>query len=348
LENSALGFFTAFFIVLLLTQALIKIIRTFAPQDFTLDKAQDQVPVLGGILIGGAVLFSYSMWFPSNTPEDLKFVLAAGLMLLFWGLKEDVHKPSGEKRFFALLLAAFILIMPGDIRVHNLFGFLGIREMPLWGSVFFSVFLFMIINHAINAIDDMEGLTSICGIVSSLAFFIWFFMAGDLSMSLLALSLSGALMAFMFFGSPPAKILPGYSGNLFVGFVLAVLAIRLLDNKPGILPYEFKIVSKSVLAFAILAYPLTDAFRMFILNIVKGLSPFSSERNHLHHRLLEIGLSVKQSLALIALYNAFIIITVFLVRGAGKNLSFILVAGLAIALAQIPFFFTKVKQEAQS
>ncbi|MBA3901889.1 MAG: undecaprenyl/decaprenyl-phosphate alpha-N-acetylglucosaminyl 1-phosphate transferase, partial [Bacteroidetes bacterium] len=78
---------------------------------------------------------------------------------------------------------------------------------------------------------------------------------------------------------------------------------------------------------------------------VRGASPFSADKNHLHHRLLDIGLNQKQTVAVIAFYNIVIIASVFLLQGTNATLYLLLVAGFAIAIAQIPFFFTKVKNK---
>ena len=103
-------------------------------------------------------------------------------------------------------------------------------------------------------------------------------------------------------------------------------------------------ISKPVLAMAILGYPLVDTIRVFFIRAVHGRSPFSADKNHIHHRLLELGMSHKQTVLTLYLYSIFIVALAFFMPDSKPNLSFVLVGSIAFIVAQ-SIFFIPIKAE---
>jgi UDP-GlcNAc:undecaprenyl-phosphate/decaprenyl-phosphate GlcNAc-1-phosphate transferase len=346
LESIALSFITSFIIVLVTSPVLVKvaIMKGLVDEPDDIRKLhKNKIPTIGGIIIFAATLFAYSLWFPGFSPDNLKYVVAVGLLLFFIGIKDDIIGTAPVKKLIAHFIAGLILVLMAGVKITSLYGLFGVREIPEWASVFLSLYAYIVIVNSINLIDGVDGLASGVGAIASLAFGTWFALAGDYDMAVLAFSLAGSLLAFLIFNFAPAKIFMGDSGSLTIGLILSWLAIKLIESKVAYLPMELVNISKPIFALSILVYPLMDTLRIFIYRIVIGTSPFSADKNHLHHRLLDIGLSQRQTVGVIFAYSITIIIVTLLVQGINTTLAFFLVAGVAIALAQIPFFFPKLK-----
>ena len=308
------------------------------------------VPTIGGIMIFAGTIIAYSLWFPSESQwqlgknydvlsalNEFKYLVAAMFILFFLGLKDDIIGVSPSKKLIVHVVVAFILVFLANIRVTQFCGLFYVDELPVWLSYLFSAFVYIVIVNAINLIDGVDGLASGVGFIASMTFAYWFHGTGDLPLSLLAVGLAGSLLGFLFYNFSPAKLFMGDSGSLIIGVVIYVLAVKMIEFPVDRLPEQMKTVSKPVLAMAILSYPLIDTIRVFMLRAVKGRSPFSADKNHIHHKLLVLGLShAKTSLVLYA-YTIFVILLSFLTPAHTPNLSFIIVGGVAILLAQLVF-----------
>jgi UDP-GlcNAc:undecaprenyl-phosphate GlcNAc-1-phosphate transferase len=201
-----------------------------------------------------------------------------------------------------------------------------------------------VVVNAFNLIDGIDGLASGVGFIASTAFGAWFALAGDPVMAGLAFALSGSLLAFLIFNFSPAKIFMGDSGSLTIGLIICILAIKLVDFDVSKIHNEYILnISKPVFVMAVLVYPLVDTLRIFIYRAVRGLSPFSADRNHLHHRLLDIGCNHTKVVLIVYTVNIIIIGIPLSFLYLDTNYLFLLVGGSALLLAQIPFLISKKK-----
>lgn len=365
-------FGTAFFVVLLSTPALIRVAilkRLFDEPKEDRKIHKRLIPTIGGIIIFAATLFAFALWFPfddlhvfkqlKRSVNDFQFIVATILILFFVGVKDDIIGTAPMKKLVAHVLVGLILVLMADIKITGFHGLFGLREIPYWGQVFLSLSTYIVVVNAFNLIDGVDGLASGIGLICGLAFGFWFYMANEPVMAALAFSLAGSLLGFLIFNFSPAKIFMGDSGSLSIGLIVCVLAIRLIeyqipstsDDVAGAL-IEFNVygfsdivtnISKPIFVMAVLSYPLIDTLRIFIYRTLRGISPFSADRNHLHHRLIDIGLSHRRTVLSIYLANILVITTAILTRNINPSYSFIIVAGIAVGLAQIPFLIKKVK-----
>lgn len=343
--------------VLLSTPSLIKVAilkRLFDAPGDTRKLHTRMVPTIGGIIIFAGTLFSYSLWFPDihDYPQlakgisDYKFIVSTLLVMFFVGVKDDIIGTAPVKKLVAHVLVGMVLVLMADIRIVSMHGLFGIETLPLWTSVFLSLFTYIVVVNAFNLIDGVDGLAGGVGFIASSAFGCWFALVGDSAMACLAFALSGSLFAFLFFNFSPAKIFMGDSGSLTIGLIICILAIKVIGYDVSAIESRFLLnVSKPIFAMAVLVYPLVDTLRIFIYRAVRGVSPFSADRNHLHHRLLDIGLSHKGTVVTIYFFNVFIIaLTIGLsVINVNANYVLMIVAAVSLTLAQIPFFITKKK-----
>lgn len=352
-----LGFVTAFVAVLLAMPSLIKV----AHLKNLIDEPDDnrklhgkRIPTLGGIMIFAGTIFAYFLWFPfykMNSVEtygellaavnDFKLIGASMLIIFFVGVKDDIFGTAPAKKLAAHLLVAFILVLMGDVRIKSMFGIFGItEELPYAASVFLSIFTYIVIVNAFNLIDGIDGLAGGIGLIASAAFGIWFYLAGNIQLAVLAFALAGSLLGFLIFNFPPARIFMGDSGSMTIGLILSVLAIKLLGMESE--PKNLEYVSKPIFVLACLGYPLVDTLRIFVYRTLTGSSPFKADRNHIHHRCMDIGLKHSYTSLAIYAYSVILIVLAVTIDLAAEYFFYVLM-GVAFLLAQIPFFIKKKK-----
>ena len=345
-----LSFITSFLIVLIFTPSLIKVAELKKlldePEERKLHKFS--ISSLGGIIIFAASMFSYALWLPSEIFEnskwinaDFKYIVATIFILFFIGVKDDVVGTDPVKKLVGHILVGLILVLMADIRLTSMHGIFGIHEIPEWASIFLSLFAYIVIVNSFNLIDGVDGLAAGVGLIASMAFGIWFYIAGELTMSCLAFTLGGSLLGFLAFNFSPAKIFMGDSGALIIGLIMSILAIKLIEFPKTNLPASLNQISKPVFAIAVLVYPLFDTLRVFIYRIVKRVSPFSADKKHIHHRMLKIGLTHRQTVLTLYAINILIILLAVFSKGLEPNYALLIIIGAAVIIGQIPFIMKK-------
>ncbi len=335
-----LAFFTSLGIVLFSTPSLIKVAELKNlfddPEEFR-KHHKHKTPTMGGIMIYAGTLFSWSLWFPAHTIIIYNYIIATSLVLFFVGIKDDIFGTAAIKKLLAHLLVAMILVLMANVRITSLHGIFFTNEIPEWASIFLSIFTIIVIVNAFNLIDGVDGLAGSIGFIASMSFGIWFYLAGDKTMAVLAMALAGGLLGFLYFNFSPARIFMGDSGSLVIGMFFAVMAIRLIEFPQEVLEGSISELSRPVFAIALLVFPLFDTLRVFIIRASKGISPFTADRNHLHHRLLDLGLNHRQTVFALTAINAVIIgLSVFTSR-YGATVAFAVVMLASILLFMIPF-----------
>ena len=363
-----LGFITAFIVVLFTMPSLIKVARMKHLVDEPSEARklhQRSVPTIGGIIIFAAIIFSYALWFPKATIigvdahgydyralykamgtayADFKFVLAAMVLLFFIGVKDDIIGFSPVKKLVGHMIVGYILVVMADIRITNMHGILGVYNMPDSFSIAFSFFVYIVIVNAFNLIDGVDGLAGGIGFIAALAYGAWLFLAGDVALSLLAFVLAGSLAGFLVFNYHPARIFMGDSGSLTAGAILAVLAMKVVDHDTSRLPLVLRQIPSPVFVMAVMAYPLVDTLRVFVYRMARGQSPFAADKNHIHHRLMVLGLGHRGTTTVLYLYAIAIIALSLITRKWHPNIAVMVLGTTAFALAMLPFVWPKNKE----
>ena len=344
-----LGFITSLFVVMLATPSLIKVAKLKhlvdePGEDRKLHKKR--IPTIGGIIIFSSILFSYALWFPDDTvsnhniPETLqefKYIVACLIILFFVGIKDDIIGTAPVKKLIAHIIVAFILVIMADIRIKGFHGLFGIdNNFPEYGSIFLSVFVYIVIVNSFNLIDGLDGLAAGIGFICGACFGTWFILLGNLPLALLSFILCGSLLGFLIFNFSPAKIFMGDSGSLTIGAIISILAIRLIEHPTDAGPEFLKNISTPVLSMAILAYPLLDTLRIFTIRAIKGQSPFSADKNHIHHKIIGFGLNHTKTALILYLFN-FLVVFAAIVSALYLNFTvqFICVLFFALLCIQV-------------
>ncbi len=332
---------TSFIIVLLATPSFILVAKKKHLFDEPTESRKlhtESTPSMGGMMIFAGTLFSFLLWLPTDEIGVIKFLVPCLLIMFFVGMKDDIIGTAPVKKLAAHLFVAFIMVLMADVRLTSLHGLFGIREIPDWAGIMLSVFTYIVLINAFNLVDGVDGLAGGVGLIASSLFGVWFFFAGDMMYAVISFALAGALLGFLRFNFNPAKIFMGDSGSLTIGFLIAVLAIELIEYKSDELPKIINDISKPILAMSILVYPLIDTIRVFTLRAIKGVSPFTADRNHIHHRLIDLGFSHKQTVIAIYIFNLLIVAGAVWAQQFDPSYSFITLIAIVILIIQVPFF----------
>jgi UDP-N-acetylmuramyl pentapeptide phosphotransferase/UDP-N-acetylglucosamine-1-phosphate transferase len=195
-----------------------------------------------------------------------------------------------------------------------------LEELPYFASVVFSVFVFLALINAFNLIDGIDGLAGTIGIIVTATFGTFYLLNERYLMVVISFALIGALLGFLRFNlSTGRKIFMGDSGSMFIGFILAYQAISFLEfNASVVTPYTIAVAP--IMAMAILSFPILDTLRVFAVRIAQKRSPFIADRNHIHHRLLALGLSHKKATLTLGIINILVIALAFLIKDLYINL----------------------------
>jgi UDP-N-acetylmuramyl pentapeptide phosphotransferase/UDP-N-acetylglucosamine-1-phosphate transferase len=293
---------------------------------------KSNVPNLGGIAVFSGFVVSTILLGGSYFSFDLKYIICALIIILFIGIKDDLTFSNPWKKLFGQILAIAITAMFADIRINNFYGFFGIYELSHIASIIFTIFVFLVIINGFNLIDGIDGLASGIGITTATIFGIWFWLTGDISYAVLSLSLSAALAAFFYFNvfSRTFKLFLGDTGSLVIGFVLGILTCRFLQIDIGTTGITY-INSAPAVAFGILIIPLFDTLRVFTIRTWKGKSPFIADRQHIHHRLIDLGMSHLQATLVLVFTNLTFVLLSFLLQGLGVlNLGLIILVSASL------------------
>ena len=200
-------------------------------------------------------------------------------------------------KLLAQLVAAAIIVYLAKIRLTSFYGLFGVEELDPLISQLISIFTIIVITNSFNLIDGLDGLAGTIATIALSAFGIWFYLVGDEWTSILAFSMAGAVIAFLTFNWDPSKIFMGDTGALAIGFLFAVLAIKFIDlNYSLSVNHYFKFSATVTTGICIIIIPLFDTLRIFILRLSKKQSPFNPDKNHMHHALLRMGMSLLSSI----------------------------------------------------
>jgi UDP-N-acetylmuramyl pentapeptide phosphotransferase/UDP-N-acetylglucosamine-1-phosphate transferase len=353
------AFLTAFLITYFAIPSIIRIAieKNLVDEPGERRSHSQSVPTLGGLGIFAGLIFATTFWIPFDfcTYPDHKYVqymLCAFLIIFLIGAKDDIIPLSPIKKIGGQVLAAFMLVYYADIRISNLYGILGIQEIPPWLGFCLTIFSIIVIINALNLIDGINGLSGTIGIIICLTFGGWFYLAGRLDLAVLAAAMAGALVAFLRYNIA-SEIFMGDTGSLLVGLAASILALSFIQaNTPTVATYEafvdnaYSVESVPAVAIGILIIPLFDTLRVFTLRVLKRRSPFSPDRTHIHHLLLDLGCSHLQATAILGLVNIVFVVLVFQLQSIGTLELMLLVFGLAISLTGlVQFLLSKQKKE---
>lgn len=311
---------------------------------------KSKIPTLGGIAIFGAMIFSLTFWSDQVLIRELQYILASLMVLFYVGVKDDLLNIRAYKKLIVQIVASFIIVHFAGIRLYSFFGLFGIYDLDIVSSYLISIFTITSLTNALNLIDGVDGLAGSIGILVSLVFGVWFSCVQSYQYAILSFTMMGALIGFIYYNWSPAKIFMGDTGSLIVGFVSAILAIKFIEiNRHMDREADFKVISVPVVTISILIIPIFDTIRIFSIRILNGRSPFSPDRNHIHHLLLDRGMNHSQTvLTLLGVNIGMIILSYFLQGRIVGELLLLIVAAVPFLLTFLLTYFKADKKQSTS
>jgi len=301
-------------------------------------------PNLGGVAIFAGVIISSVVFTGITTAHELKYIIAAMLIVFFVGLKDDLYPMVAYKKFLGQTLAILFILVPGDFHLTSLQGLFGIKELPYILSLAVTYILFLALINSFNLIDGIDGLSSGIGILTSLFFGIVFLLDNHLAYAVMSFILASSLAAFFYYNvfSKKNKIFLGDTGAMLIGLILAIFAVRFLNFESNSL-FLSQSQSAPAVLLSVLIVPLYDTARVVILRIFRGRSPFEADRTHIHHRLLDISGSHLKATTFILTVKIFFISMALILRNINTELLILITLALASVLSIIPIYLKKGK-----
>jgi UDP-N-acetylmuramyl pentapeptide phosphotransferase/UDP-N-acetylglucosamine-1-phosphate transferase len=345
LLSAALAFIITFFAIPVIIQ-IAKDKKLFdEPDERKVHKTV--IPTLGGLGIFAGFIMAFLVGTEKGTSPELQYFVAAAVVIFFLGLKDDILVISASKKFLGQLIAAGILIRYGGVEITNMHGFLGLHEIPQFASVTLSFFTIIVITNSFNLIDGVDGLAGSLGLLTTLIFGVYFYNINQLAYSVMAFAMAGSILSFLIYNFSPAKIFMGDTGSLLLGLVNSILVIKFI-NSAGITAGTIDFPAAPAIGFAILMVPLFDTLRVFGLRILDRRSPFSPDRNHVHHFLLDLGFSHKQITITCVSVNAIFVAVAYFSRNMGTTAVVGILLFSALSLTSLLYYLrSRAKQSHQ-
>jgi UDP-GlcNAc:undecaprenyl-phosphate/decaprenyl-phosphate GlcNAc-1-phosphate transferase len=236
------------------------------------------IPRVGGAAMAIGVLVASISVAPLE-PQDRYFLLAAGVVVLFGGL-DDRFDLDYRIKLAGQVLAAAIVVFGAHIQIHELT--LDDRVLlPPGVSVPLTLLFLIGITNAINLADGLDGLAGGTTFLSLCALAMLAYGGGQPGAALLALTFAGAVLGFLRFNTYPASVFMGDAGSQLLGFAVGVISLRATQGGEGVVSTATPIL--------LLALPILDTLSVMVQRIGEGRSPFSADKNHIHHKLLTLG-----------------------------------------------------------
>ncbi|WP_312823201.1 MraY family glycosyltransferase [Epilithonimonas sp.] len=347
-----LGFFFSFLITYLAIPTIIKISRRKNLMDEPGARSSHlrKIPNLGGI----AIFFSLGVCAPIFAYElfdRYKFLFASFIILFFVGVMDDIMVLRAYKKLLAQILVSSLLVIGSDVRIRNLFGLFGVYEINYYVSILFSILTFIILINAFNLIDGIDGLAGSYSVVTSALFGVSFFRLGNHNDPLVILCaiIIAASLGFLIYNlsnKRSSKIFMGDTGSMILGFLLAFTGISFIEifiAKRDDVFYHLQ--SAPVIAVAILILPIIDTLTVIITRIYHKKSILSPDKNHIHHKLLNLGLTHKRSTAYIIAYFLLIVTVAYFLRHFDINQLLVFIMILGFLGAYLPILLRKFKKD---
>ncbi len=245
------------------------------------------IPRIGGLAIFAGFVISTLVF--CDLSRELVAIYLGGLVIVTVGVIDDTYSINAWIKLLAQIGVAFIAVSQGIVvEFINFFGTyisFGAFSVPI------TIIWIVGLTNAINLIDGLDGLA--CGVsaICSTSLLLVMLLKGEFFVALLTAVVVGACIGFLPFNSNPAKIFMGDTGSLFLGYTMAVISVS------GV--FKLHTVVSFMIPLSIFGLPICDTALAFTRRILHGKSPFTADRGHLHHKLIDMGFNQKQSVRIL-------------------------------------------------
>lgn len=288
------------------------------------------IPLIGGLAIFYGFLVSVLCFV--TLEREVVGILIGCLIVVIVGIIDDMSDMKAIVKLLCQIIAASIAVYSG-VRIEHFanpfFGLFGPEYivMNYWVSVLVTMIWIVGVCNAVNLIDGLDGLAVGVSSIASMSLLALTLISNNPTVAILTAAVAGAGFGFLPYNFNPAKIFMGDTGALFMGFILACISVEGFLKLSAIISFAVPLL--------VLGLPIFDTMFSIVRRVSKGRSPMSPDRGHLHHRLLDMGFSQRQTVAILYTMTAALCLTavVISIRGYRRGLLLILSVFLIIMLS---------------
>ena len=325
------------------------VVKSFAYKVGAIDVPKDArrmhhvpIPRLGGLAIFIGFIVSILLFVNVRRDVQMQSILLGAVVIVVLGVVDDIMALPAMFKFVVQIAAALIPALNGvviqafsnpNIFSDNLYWVLGKLSIP------FTVLWIVAITNSVNLIDGLDGLANGVSAISATTMLVIAILVSEGQVAVVMAALVGACVGFMPYNMNPAKMFMGDTGATFLGYILATMSIQGL--------FKYYAVISFVVPFLILGLPIFDTAFAFIRRIAHGQSPMHADRSHIHHRLIDMGLSQKQAVATLYVISAILGLSAVVLTTGGEEKAMLFFAALCIVavVAARVVFPKEVKEE---
>jgi UDP-GlcNAc:undecaprenyl-phosphate GlcNAc-1-phosphate transferase len=255
--------------------------------------------------------------------KTIATILGPAALVFLLGVYDDVRGVGPYFKFTVQAVAAAMLYV-GGLRIVNIPVVFGNRPLPWYVGLLLTIVWVLAITNAFNLIDGLDGLAAGSALFSTMVAFVVALLNGPTLVEIMTIALAGAILGFLRFNFNPATIFLGDSGSLFIGFLLSALALYGAEKAPTIVAVAIPVVSFGL--------PILETVLSVLRRLISGRPVFTADREHIHHKLLQHGMTHRQVVILLYGVSAvFAMLSLFLLWPTGSSLGLVLaVLGVGI------------------
>ena len=307
------------------------------------------IPVMGGVVVYAGILIGSIVLNVFMHSEIMIYGLIGMTFMMLIGVWDDIKDISATLRFLIEIALVVVFMILTDTYIDDFHGLWGIEELPQWVSYPLSIVAGVGIINAVNLIDGVDGYSSGYGMMSSACFGFAFWTVWSPTMVCLTLIVIGALLPFFLhnvFGVK-SKMFIGDGGTLMLGMLMTVYIFFALSSKQQCERLSDDGIGLLAFTLAVLCIPVFDTLRVMSMRLLRGRSPFSPDKTHLHHLFIDMGFSHLGAALFILFINAMVVMIWLLSwkLGASVDVQFYIVLALGVA---VTFGFYKLMREQQN
>ena len=336
LLQTIFAFAVAFLICFLTVPGVMVLAKRIGAMDVPKDRRRmhtEPIPRLGGLAIYIGFLSAVLLFCPA-IPTSLRGIILASLMIVVMGIFDDIKALPALPKLLVQIVAAVVVVLHGVVITY--------LENPLpfgpdviqlgWVSVPFTILWIVGVTNAINLIDGLDGLAAGISSIASLSIFIISLLTSAPEIALIMAALCGACFGFLPYNYNPAKIFMGDTGALFLGFILATMSVSGL--------FKGSALVSVALPFLVLGLPIYDTLFAIGRRILKRQPIMQPDRGHLHHRLIDMGLSQRQVVTVLYSVSGVLGLSAILLALGFAVRAFVLIV-LLLILAMLVFYMLR-------
>lgn len=332
--NEVLFIIFAFIISFIFTFLSVPFVKRVAHKIGAIDIPKDArrmhkkpIPRLGGLAIVFGFLVSVLCF--GDLSRQMYATLTGAMIIVALGIIDDCRDLNAMLKFVIQIAAALVVVIGGDLKIDvftnpNIFSENPYWVLPGWLSIVLTIVWIVFITNAVNFIDGLDGLAAGVSAIMSVSLVFIALRVGEADIALIGIALMGACFGFLPYNFNPATIFMGDTGSTFLGFMLASLSIQGVFKSYAIISFAVPLL--------ILGLPLFDAMFAMIRRVLTGKSPMTADRGHLHHRLIDMGFSQKQTVFILYAISGVLGITAVVLAESGAMRALLLVICVLIFL----------------